>query len=295
MSWQSELACWMLQRSMRPSTSTADIDVERTRAHTSRRVWLPHVPKGWKLEVEPSGEWIRRETPARSTILYLHGGGYYFCSPRTHRAITFGLAKQAQANVFALEYRLAPEHRFPAAVDDALDAYRSLLSQGIEPENIVIAGDSAGGGLALGTLLALRDARDPLPSCAVLFSPWTDLTCSGESMTTNDGRDPMFHSAVFPAVARQYLGDADARHPYASPLFGDLEGLPPMLIQVGDTEILLDDSTRVAEKARASNVEVDLQIWRNVPHIFQIWSPFMPEARRALKQAGRFIEEKISA
>jgi epsilon-lactone hydrolase len=289
MSWQSELACWILQQRMRPETAKPEIDVDRVRAYTSRRVWLPRVPKGWRLEIRDAGEWIERETPARVTILYLHGGGYYFCSPRTHRAITFGLARSAQANVFALDYRLAPEHRFPAAVDDAVAAYRALVERGVAPDSIVIAGDSAGGGLALATLLALRDAGDPLPSGAVLFSPWTDLTCSGASMQTNEGRDPMFHASVFPMVARLYLGDANTAHPYASPLFGALDGLPPLLIQVGDTEVLLDDATRLAEKARESGVDVDLQVWSGMPHIFQIWSPFMPEARRAIKEAARFI------
>jgi epsilon-lactone hydrolase len=275
---------------MRPETAKPHIDVDHVRAQTSRRVWLPRVPKGYTLEIQKSpiaGEWIDANSPI--TILYLHGGGYYFCSPRTHRAITFGLATRARANVFALEYRLAPEHRFPAAVDDAVAAYRALLARGMPHDRIVIAGDSAGGGLALATLLALRDQGVPLPAGAVLFSPWTDLTCSGASMRTNEGRDPMFHAQIFPIVARQYLGDADASHPYASPLFGDLTNLPPIHIQVGDTELLLDDSTRIAEKA-----QVDLHIWRDVPHIFQIWSPFMPEARRALKQAARFIE-KITA
>lgn len=228
-------------------------------------------------------------------MFYLHGGGYYFCSPRSHRAITFGLATRADADVFSLDYRLAPEHRFPAALDDAVAAYRRLLASGIDAKSIVIAGDSAGGGLTLATLLALRDARVPLPAGAVLFSPWTDLTCGGASMQANEGRDPMFHASVFPRVAALYLGDADSRDPYASPLFGDYRGLPPLLIQAGDTELLLDDATRVAKIARETNVDLQLQIWRNVPHIFQIWAPFMPEARDALTQAARFISTTTSA
>jgi acetyl esterase/lipase len=278
---------------MRPETAKPVLDVERARAYTSRRLWSPPVPKGWQLEVGANGEWLR-SSASRRTILYLHGGGYYFCSPRSHRAISFGLAVRAQANVFSLDYRLAPEHRFPAAVDDAVAAYRALLVDAA-PQTIVIAGDSAGGGLALATLLALRDAGDALPAGAVLFSPWTDLTGSGASMMSNEGRDPMFHAAVFPKVAAQYLGDADAAHPHASPLFGEFDGLPPLLIQAADTELLLDDSTRVAKKARAAGVRVDLEIWRNVPHIFPIWAPFMPEARQALANAARFIEDVTGA
>ena len=294
MSWQSALACWAVRRRMRPETARPTLDVDRARAYTSRRIWSPGVPKSHHLVIRADGEWLHTAEP-RSTILYLHGGGYYFCSPQSHRAISFGLAMRAHANVFSLDCRLAPEHRFPAAVDDAVAAYRALIADGVAQQSIVIAGDSAGGGLALATLLALRDAGDALPAGAVLFSPWTDLTCSGASMRTNEGRDPMFHAPVFPKVAAQYLGDADARHPYASPLFGTFEGLPPLMIHAADTELLLDDSTRVADKARTAGVRVDLRIWRDVPHIFQIWAPFMPEAREALSQAARFIDAAASA
>ncbi|GJH23294.1 alpha/beta hydrolase [Caballeronia novacaledonica] len=302
MSWQSALACWAVRMRMRPHSAKSELDVELARSYASRRIWSPRVPKGWRLDIRetsdegaPRGEWLTPPTNPRATILYLHGGGYYFCSPRSHRAITFGLATRSNASVFSLDYRLAPEHRFPAALDDSVAAYRRLLGDGVPAQSIAIAGDSAGGGLALATLLALRDADDPLPAAAVLFSPWTDLTCSGESMRTNDGHDPMYHASVFPLVAAQYLGAADARNPYASPVFGEFEGLPPLLIQVGDTELLLDDSTRIATKARAAGVRVELEIWRNVPHIFQIWAPFMPEARDALARAAAFIDGAISA
>jgi acetyl esterase/lipase len=296
MSWQSTLACWAVRARMRPHSAKPELDVELARSYASRRIWSPRVPKGWRLDTrDASGEWLTPPTNPRATILYLHGGGYYFCSPRSHRAITFGLATQANARVFSLDYRLAPEHRFPAALDDSVAAYRRLLGDGIPAQWIAIAGDSAGGGLALATLLALRDAGDPLPAAAVLFSPWTDLTCSGSSMRTNDGRDPMYHAAIFPRVAAQYLGAADARHPYASPVFGQFESMPPLLIQVGDTELLLDDSTRVSTKARAAGVRVELEIWRNVPHIFQIWAPFMPEASDALARAAAFIDAATAA
>jgi monoterpene epsilon-lactone hydrolase len=296
MSWQSTVACWAVRTRMRPHSAKPELDVELARSYASRRIWSPRVPKGWRLDTrDPSGEWLTPPTNPRATILYLHGGGYYFCSPRSHRAITFGLATQANARVFSLDYRLAPEHRFPAALDDSVAAYRRLLGDGIPAQWIAIAGDSAGGGLALATLLALGDAGDPLPAAAVLFSPWTDLTCSGSSMRTNDGRDPMYHAAIFPRVAAQYLGAADARHPYASPVFGQFESMPPLLIQVGDTELLLDDSARVATKARAAGVRVELEIWRNVPHIFQIWAPFMPEASDALARAAAFIDAATAA
>ncbi|AET88119.1 Alpha/beta hydrolase fold-3 domain protein [Burkholderia sp. YI23] len=295
MSWQSALACWCVRIGMRPQSAKPELDVALARKYASRRLWSPRVPKGWRFEIRDNGEWLSPATRASATILYLHGGGYYFCSPRSHRAITFGLATRAHASVVSLDYRLAPEHRFPAALDDSVAAYRRLLADGVPAQSIVIAGDSAGGGLALATLLALRDAADPLPAAAVLFSPWTDLTCAGESMRFNEGRDPMYHASVFPRVAAQYLGGADARDPYASPLFGDFTGLPPLMIHVGDTELLLDDSTRVATKARAAGVRVDMQTWRDVPHIFQIWAPFMPEARESLTRAAAFIDAATCA
>jgi acetyl esterase/lipase len=302
MSWQSAFACWVVAKRVRPHSAHPTLDVELARDYASRRLWSPRVPKGWRLDIRETigdaplrGQWLIPPTTPRATILYLHGGGYYFCSPRSHRAITFGLAIRANASVFSLDYRLAPEHRFPAALDDSVAAYRRLLENGVPAQSIVIAGDSAGGGLALATLLSLRDAGDPLPAAAVLFSPWTDLTCSGESMRTNDGRDPMYHASAFPKVAEQYLGAADARNPYASPVFGDYEGLPPLFVQAGDTELLLDDATRVAAKARAAGVRVEMEIWRGVPHIFQIWAPFMPEAREALAHAAAFIESTAAA
>jgi len=236
------------------------------------------------------GEWLEADPPQQTTILYLHGGGYYFCSPRSHRTIVFALATRARARVFSLDYRLAPEHRFPAALDDAVAAYRQLRADGVPAQSLVVAGDSAGGGLALASLLALRDAGDALPACALLFSPWTDLASTGASIRTNDGRDPMFFGASLGRAARLYLGDADATNPYASPLYGRFDGLPPLLIQVGDTEVLLDDSTRIAEKARAAGVAVDFGIWPKVPHGFQLCAPFMPEANRALEHAARFIQ-----
>jgi epsilon-lactone hydrolase len=306
MSWQSALACWYLRRQFRPATLATTINVERARALTSKRVWSPKVPAGWRLREmygagEPlRGEWLERETvePAATkdaaTILYLHGGGYYFCSPRSHRSLVFGLATRARAATWSLDYRLAPEHRFPAALEDATQAYRQLLAEGRSPQSIVIAGDSAGGGLALATLVALRDAGDPLPAGAVLFSPWTDLAATGDSIRSNDGADPMFSGQAIGRAARVYLGDTAATHPYASPVYADLDGLPPLFIQAGSTEVLLDDARRVADKARAAGVHVELQVWPKMPHVWQIFAPFIPEARRALDGAAAFVREVTS-
>lgn len=296
MSWQSALASWFLRRKFRPETAKPGINVERARAFTAKRVWSPKVPPGWRhsehLAPEDAplrGEWLSRPSRPGATILYLHGGGYYFCSPKSHRGIVFAFAKRSGARVFSLDYRLAPEHPFPAALDDAVAAYRKLLLDGVLAESIVIAGDSAGGGLALATLLALRDAGDALPAGGVLFSPWTDLASSGETFVTNNGRDPMFYGAVFRPVAQMVLGSADARNPLASPVYGEFHGLPPLLIHVGDTEVLLSDSTRVASKASAAGVTVELKIWPAVPHAFQMYAPFMPEANRSLDEAAAFV------
>jgi epsilon-lactone hydrolase len=314
MSWQSALACWYLRRQFRPATQRTEINVERARALTAKRAWSPKVPAGWRLrEQYGAGETLRGEwfeplggesgssasagaaaTAVTPTILYLHGGGYYFCSPRSHRSLVFGLAMRSRAPVFSLDYRLAPEARFPAALDDALAAYRHLLASGIPAESIVISGDSAGGGLALATLVALRDAGGALPAGAVLFSPWTDLGASGASIRTNDGADPMFSGPAIGRAARLYLGDTPATHPYASPVYADLHGLPPLLIQAGSTEVLLDDSRRVAENARTEGVLVDLQVWPNMPHVWQIFTPFIPEARRALDNAASFVRKVTS-
>lgn len=295
MSWQSRLICWFLRRRFLPATREP-IDVARVRAHTAKRVWLPRPPSGFRLREQYAhadaplrGEWLVREAGAARTILYLHGGGYYFCSPRTHRAITFGLAPRAEAEVFSLDYRLAPEHPFPAALDDALAAYRQLLAAGRRAGSLVIAGDSAGGGLALAMLVALRDAGDPLPAGAVLYSPWTDLASTGASIRENDGRDPMFCGDVFARVASLYLGTASATHPYASPVYADLHGLPPLYMLAGSTETLLDDTRRVADQARAAGVPVECEIAPDLPHVWPIYAPFMPEAQRALDDTARFV------
>ncbi|WP_025597801.1 alpha/beta hydrolase [Burkholderia sp. WSM2230] len=306
MSWQSALACWYLRRQFRPQTLKPHVDVNRARALTAKRAWLPEVPRGWRLrELDGAdgkplrGEWIERPDGERASgasamVLYCHGGGYYFCSPRTHRSIAFGLATRANAPVFSLDYRLAPEHRFPAALDDATAAYRQLIADGVAPESIVIAGDSAGGGLALATLVALRDAGDPLPAGGLLFSPWTDLAATGASIVDNDGVDPMFSGPAIARAAKVYLGDMRATHPYASPLYADLRGLPPLFMMAGSTEVLLDDSRRVAANACAAGVDCELEVWNKMPHVWPIFAPFIPEANRALERAAAFIRRATS-
>ena len=240
------------------------------------------------------GEWVESQPSTGGVLLYLHGGGYFGCSPETHRPITVWFALHG-FRVFAPNYRLAPENPFPAAVDDAAAAYRGLLAEGQPPDRIVVAGDSAGGGLALSLMLVLRAAGTPLPAAAALFSPWTDLAATGESIRANSKRCAMFHGPDIGPSARYYLADADPRSPLASPLYADLSGLPPLLIHVGSDEVLRDDSTRLAGKARAAGVSVELKIWPVVPHAWQLAPHQIPEARQSLREATEFLRRHTAA
>jgi acetyl esterase/lipase len=225
-------------------------------------------------------------------LLYFHGGGYFACSAKTHRAVTVTFA-QAGFRVVAPNYRLAPECPFPSAVEDAVAVYRGLLDSGCEAERIAVAGDSAGGGLAAGMLLALRGRGVGLPGAAALFSPWLDLAATGESVRSNTKRCAMFSAENIALGAQFYLGGADARDPLASPLYGNLAGLPPMLIHVGEAEVLRDDSIRFAEKARAAGVRVELKVWPVVPHAWQLAPKLIPEARESLRAAAEFLTQRL--
>lgn len=278
---------------------------ERALARRARRVFGAPRALQWLrtrvVRIEPvrdervRGEWIIPERSEQGVILYLHGGGYVACSPATDRPLTAALARLARRRVFSLDYRLAPEHRFPAAVDDAFAAYRWLLAVGVLPRSLALAGTSAGGGLTLGTLLRIRDEGLPLPACAVCFSPWTDLTGGGASVRLNDGHCATLRPANIPAFARAYLGGSSPRTPYASPLFGDLDRLPPLLLQVASTELLLDDARQVHEKVQSAGGISRLEIFDGVFHAWQMLDGLMPEARLALQQAAAFVNEPAQA
>jgi monoterpene epsilon-lactone hydrolase len=240
------------------------------------------------------GEWLESPNSAHSVLLYLHGGGYFGCSAETHRPITAWFAMHG-FRIFAANYRLAPENPFPAAVDDAVAAYRGLLAEGHAPQRLFVAGDSAGGGLSLSLLLVLRARGTPLPAAAAVFSPWTDLAATGESVRTNARRCAMFHGPAVGPTARLYLGETDPHNPLASPLYADLCGLPPLLVHVGADETLRDDSTRLAEKARAAGVTVNLKIWPVVPHVWQLAPHWIPEARQSLGEAADFLRNHAAA
>lgn len=239
-------------------------------------------------------EWfsIPSSDPAR-VVLYLHGGGYVIGSIDTHREFTARLARACAGRVLSLDYRLAPENPFPAAVDDAVAGYRFLVGAGVSPSNIVIAGDSAGGGLTVATLLALKQAGDALPAAGVCLSPWVDLEGTGDSMVSRDALDPMVHKPGLQEMAAHYLQGKDARDPLASPLYADLTGLPPLLIQVGTSETLFDDATRLTTKATAAGVDVTFEAYDEMIHVFQVF-PMLPEALEATAKIGKFIRERTS-
>ena len=242
-----------------------------------------------------SAEWsVAAGVDETKVVLYVHGGGYVMGSAGSHRDVTGRLSKAAGARVLSLNYRLAPEHPFPAPVDDAVAAYRWLLAQGISPGNIAVAGDSAGGGLAIATLLALRDAGEPLPAAGIGISPWVDMEGTGESMTTRAAVDPVVQKEGLLGMAKLYLGDADPKNPLAAPLHADLAGLPPLLLQVGDAETLLDDATRLAEKARAAGVDVTLKVWDEMPHVWHLFAPILPEGRQAIDEIGSFFQARTA-
>jgi monoterpene epsilon-lactone hydrolase len=227
-------------------------------------------------------------------LMYIHGGAYVLGSPRSHITMVANLAKRASATATVIEYRLAPEHVYPAAVEDCVAAYRALITH-VDPATVTIAGDSAGGGATLSTLVALRDAGDPLPAAAYLLSPWTDLTGSGESVVTRAAADPMIDGTRIADAGRVYAGELPLDDPGVSPLFADLSGLPPMLIQTGVDEVLLSDSTRLADRAREAGVDVTLDLAEGMWHVYQGFAPVVPEATDALVRAAVFMRSRIPA
>ncbi len=243
---------------------------------------------------EIAGDW----TPAAPQmgvdpplLFFLHGGGFLIGAPRLFRYVSRQFSR-AGFDVFAPRYRLAPEHVFPAALSDVLQAYRALVDA--SPHPIVVAGDSAGGGLAISMMMKLRDDGVRLPKAAVLFSPWTDLAATGESMRLNEEKDAYFSRKMILLGARAFLAQARARDPRASPIYGDLKGLPPILAHVGADEVLRDDSTRLIAQAQAAGVDAQIEIWPDVPHAWQLL-PFLPEAADSRQKAIEFLKEKLAA
>jgi len=253
------------------------------------------VPLPSLTRVEPvlagsvSGEWVSApDADPDRVILCLHGGGYTMGSSKATRVLASYFSSASGCRVLVIDYRLAPEHPFPAALEDTVSAYRWLLQQGIRSDRIVFVGLSAGGGLALSGLVSLRDANLVLPAAAVLISPWTDLAGTGESVVTRAAADPWLTDEMNRYHAALYAGGKDLRHPLISPLYADLHGLPPLLIHVGSDEIMLDDSTRAADSARLAGVEVTMDVWEGMWHVWHAFASRLPEGRKAIEQIGQF-------
>lgn len=258
---------------------------------------LPPDPRSLREPAQVSGldaAWFHPPAPnGDNVILYLHGGAYFMGSVNTHASLTSRLACAAGMRVLAIDYRLAPEHRFPAQLEDAVSAYRWLLEQGHQPDSIAFAGDSAGGGLALSTLCEVRDLGLPLPACGAAISPWTDLEGLGDSMRTHGERDPMLSPQDIGPFSRIFLGHANPRDPRAAPLHADLAGLPPLLIQVGTEEILLDDAIRFAAKAESHGVRVLLEVADDMFHVWHLFASLLPEGQSAIERMAAFVNAHV--
>ena len=274
-------------------------------ARRARRVFGPpswySSLKTTGVRIQPTdgtipGEWIVPDGPSSdNVILYLHGGGYVSCSPHSHRPITVALARDTRCRVLALDYRLAPEHPFPMAFNQAVAAVHWFLIHGAKANQIAVAGDSAGGGLVIALLAHLRQSEPAaLPRCGVAFSPWTDLDGTGESLRANDGRCAMFHPENIGEFAKAYLGDASPRDPRASPLFANLSGLPPVLLHVSSTELLFDDARRVHEQIQHAGGASTFRVFDGVPHGWQLLDGLVPEARGSLGEAASFIRQSFA-
>ena len=304
-SWQSKLTSLFLRvtvkRKINPHANPAD-----ARARVDRLASRFSKNQDW-IDVTPvsangvPGEWVdvastaSEQSPGTGKVLlYLHGGGYIVCSPTTHRLMVARICREAGLKALVIDYRLAPEHPFPAAVEDAEAAYRWLLAAGHKPEDIVIAGDSAGGGLTMSLLLTLREQGMPMPAGAALLSPWTDLALTGWTMLTNARRDPMLRLESASLAVRHYLQDTIPTHPIASSIYADLTGLPPLYVQVGENEILLDDSKRLVANAQSNGVEASLEVWPGMPHVFQAF-PQVPESKPAIEGIGSFLKAQAFA
>ena len=262
---------------------------------------------GWLVPLPPRGTLVKRldldgvkavsvatkESLRDRHLLYLHGGGHVAGKPALYRDVTWRIAAATRTVVVIVDHRLAPEHPYPASLDDAVNAYRALIADGADPQRMAVMGESSGGGLMLAMLLRLRDEGVLLPAAAVALSPWIDLALTGNSLKLNAKADPMLRSEEAPRLASQYLAGADPRTPYVSPLYGDPAGLPPTLIHVGSDEVLLDDSVRMAERMRAAGCEVELEIWPRMPHAWHLWARMMPEAQAAVARVGAFVQSRM--
>jgi len=292
-SWQSKIFYKFLRLVVKRKLLPQQIDVINLRKLLEKLAKLNKISKKFKITKtivnHIPGEWISTADNTNTIIFYLHGGAYFLGSTYTYRHLLTNLAYSTKAKIFAIDYRLAPEHPFPAALEDALTAYKWLIEH-FPTHQIIIAGDSAGGGLAISTLLCLRDQPLPLPQAAILLSPWLDLTLTGDSINKNAASDYFISPTLAAQAAKLYLNSTAATHPLVSPLYADLQQLPPIYIQVGSAEMLLTDAMQFTEKAKRSGVNVTLDIWPEMIHGWHFFSSFVPESRDAIASINTFIK-----
>jgi epsilon-lactone hydrolase len=297
MSFRAELLRLGIRVFLKSRSAHLDLGAWRRNMRAIEK-FVPRPPARTTLSTVPAGKLnfcrvtTDRSRPGRN-LLYLHGGAYVSGAPAHYRHFLWRIADAAQARVWALEYRLAPEHPFPAALHDAVAGCSWLAERTPNTGELLVMGDSAGGGLTLSLLLKLRDDGGPLPRAAIVMSPWTDLALTGSSLRTNAAADPMLNAGLLPELTRYYLAGADPYTPLASPLYGDPAGLPPVLIQVGSDEILRDDAVRMAEKLRGANSRSRLEIWSRMPHVWQLFVPVLPEARLAITRMADFLSDVV--
>lgn len=300
MSWQGTILNQVLKRTMKPMMFSGRL----TRARMGISAWALEASAGLvptpaaritPLKGAVRGEWVEAEERSSTVILYMHGGAYIAGSPRTHRPLTAELARSTGARVLALDYRQAPEHAYPAWLEDGVAAYQHLLKSGERPQHIVLAGDSAGGNLVLVTLLRLKELGLPLPAGAICLSPWTDLACRYQSHKTNAGHEAMLKPDAIRALGEHHIGGNDPKHPLISPAYAELDGLPPLMVHVGTHEILLDDARAIRRNAKRAGVHLHYREWPGMPHVFPLFHRFLPEGRKAINQMALFVKDVTSA
>jgi monoterpene epsilon-lactone hydrolase len=296
LSWQARVLeiYFRIQRAFAPKGG--EVDVLKERVDLDKLGAMFKLPEGVKAVKESAGgvpaEWLTPPGVSNGrVVLYLHGGSYMSGSCNSHRPLAANIAIASKARVLTLDYRLAPEHPHPAAVEDAVAAYKWLIDGRVDPKHLAIAGDSAGGGLVIALLVSLRDAKIPLPAAGVCLSPWTDLAFTGETWKSKIAVDLIIHAYKEHAFAKMYMGGLDPKTPLVSPLYADLKGLPPLLVQVGTDEVLLSDAIRLVERAKQDGVNAIIDEWKRMQHVWQFAGSFMPEGRRAVEQIGEFIDK----
>jgi len=296
LSWQVRLLeiYFRLQHAFAPKAG--EVDVHKERVELDKLGAMFKLPKGIKPVKELAGgvpaEWLIPPGISNGrVVLYLHGGSYICGSPNSHRSLVANIAIASKARALVIDYRMAPEHPHPAAVEDAVTAYKWLLSNKVDSKHLAVVGDSAGGGLSVALLVSLRDRNVPLPAACVCLSPWTDLAFTGESWKSKAAVDLIIYDYKELAFAKMYLGGLDPKTPLASPLYADLKGLPPLLVQVGTDEVLLSDSTRLVDRAQQAGVNAVIDEWEKMQHVWQFAASFIPEGRRAIERIGEFVDK----